>query len=214
MKKECEIVQDLLFCYYDGVASSSSKELVESHLQTCEDCRQALEEMKQDKNEQDTQKEIDYLRKINKKMKRKTITTIISLIILVVFVIGNLYILFSFYQEGHYITITLKDEISSEQLEDIKQLLVAQYGEDKIMYTSKEEALEQVKEKFKEKKGLIDTYSDENPFKATLTIKIKEKEEKEIVKLLENLEGIGNVTTNTVDNPYLWFISNILKNIS
>ncbi len=212
MKKECEIAQDLLFCYYDGIASNSSKELVENHLQICEDCRQALMDMKKDKNKQDSQQEIDYLGKINQKMKRKTIITIISLTILTIFVIGNLYILFSFYQNGYQITITLKDEISQEQLANIKQLLVMQCGEDKISYCSKEEALNQVKEKFKGKEGLMNSYAQENPFKATITIKVKEKEEKEILKLLENLEGIGNITTNTADNPYLCFVSNMLKN--
>lgn len=213
MKKECEIVQDLLFCYHDGVASNGSKELVEKHLQTCDECRQVLEDMKKDKVRQDYQEEIDYLEKINKKMKRKTITAIISLIILLVFVLGNIYILFSFYQEGYYITIILKDEISSEQLEDIKQLLVAKCGEDKINYSSKEQALNDVKEKFKDKKELIDTYSTDNPFKETLTVKTKKREKKEVLQLLENLDGISNVSTNTIENPYLWFISNIFKNV-
>lgn len=213
MKKECEIVQDLLFCYHDGVASNGSKELVEKHLQTCDECRQVLEDMKKDKERQDYQEEIDYLEKINKKMKRKTITAIISLIILLVFVLGNIYILFSFYQEGYYITIILKDEISSEQLEDIKQLLVAKCGEDKINYSSKEQALNDVKEKFKDKKELIDTYSTDNPFKETLTVKTKKREKKEVLQLLENLDGISNVSTNTIENPYLWFISNIFKNV-
>ena len=213
MKKECEIVQDLLFCYCDGVASNGSKELVENHLQTCEECRQVLSDIEKDKSKQENQKEIDYLEKINKKMKRKTIATMISLIILVIFVIGNLYILFSFYQEGFYITIILEDEISSEQFENIKQLLVAKCGEDKIRYSSKEDALNKVKEKFKDKKELIDTYSIENPFKATLEVKTKGKDEKEILELLENLDGISNITTNTVNSAYLWFIAKLLKNI-
>ena len=213
MKRECEIVQDLLFCYCDGVASNSSKELVENHLKNCEDCSQMLRDMKQDKNEQDNSKEVDYLEKINQKMKRKTIISIISLVILVVFIIGNLYILFSFYQEGYYITITLKDEISTEQFEKIKELLIVQCGEDKITYTSKEQALSQAKEKFKDKQELLNSYSKENPFKATLLVKISQKEEKELLKLLEGVEGTSNITTNTVDNPYLWFIGKILKNI-
>ena len=133
--------------------------------------------------------------------------------ILLVFVLGNIYILFSFYQEGYHITIILKDEISSEQLEDIKQLLVAKYGEDKINYSSKEQALNDVKEKFKDKKELIDTYSTDNPFKETLTVKTKKREKKEVLQLLENLDGISNVSTNTIENPYLWFISNIFKNV-
>ena len=79
-------------------------------------------------------------------MKKKTIIAIISLVILATFVISNLYILGSFYQNGYQITIILKDEISQEQLENIKQLLVSQYDERKIEYLSKEDALNQVKE--------------------------------------------------------------------
>lgn len=213
MKRECEIVQDLLFCYYDGVASNSSKKLVEDHLQTCENCRQILADMKKDNNKQDNQQEIDYLGKINKKMKRKTIITIISLIILAFFVIGNLYILFSFYQEGFSINIYLKDEISSEQLENLQKLLVDKCGKDNVKYFSKEDALNKAKEKFKEKKELLDNYSKGSPFKSSLSVKTKEKEEEEVLQLLENMEGIDNITTNTVDNPYLWFTGRILENI-
>ena len=32
MKKECEIVQDLIFGYCDGTLNPASKELVEKHL--------------------------------------------------------------------------------------------------------------------------------------------------------------------------------------
>lgn len=213
MKKECEIVQDLLFCYYDGVASNSSKKLVEDHLQTCENCRQTLKDMEKDKNGQDNQKEIDYLEKINKKMKRKTIITSVSLILLAVLIIGNLYILFSFYQERSYINIYLKDEISFEQIENIRKLLVTQCGENNVKYASKEDALDKVKQKFKDKKELIDNYLVENPFKSSLSVKTREKEKEKVIEMVENLEGVNNITTNTVDNPYLWFIGRILENI-
>ncbi len=45
MKKECEIVQDLLPLYIDEVASKSSRELVEQHLEGCETCRRAKQDM-------------------------------------------------------------------------------------------------------------------------------------------------------------------------
>ena len=40
-----DIVQDLLPLYHDGVCSDKSRAAVEEHLQTCQDCRKALEEM-------------------------------------------------------------------------------------------------------------------------------------------------------------------------
>ena len=39
------VVQDLLPLYHDGVCSDKSRAAVEEHLQTCQDCRKALEEM-------------------------------------------------------------------------------------------------------------------------------------------------------------------------
>ena len=38
-KTECEIVQDLLLGYVDGVLNAESKKLVEKHLSECEKCR-------------------------------------------------------------------------------------------------------------------------------------------------------------------------------
>ena len=46
MKRECEIVQDLLFGYQDGTLHEASKDLVEEHLKKCEECRRIFSEMK------------------------------------------------------------------------------------------------------------------------------------------------------------------------
>lgn len=42
----CDIVQDLLPLYAEGMVSPASRALVEEHLKDCPDCRQALEELK------------------------------------------------------------------------------------------------------------------------------------------------------------------------
>ncbi len=36
---ECEIVQDLLPLYHDGVCTEKSRRFVEEHLKTCSTCR-------------------------------------------------------------------------------------------------------------------------------------------------------------------------------
>lgn len=43
MKINCEIIRDLLPLYAEGLASESSRTLVEEHLPTCESCRRELE---------------------------------------------------------------------------------------------------------------------------------------------------------------------------
>ena len=48
MKKECEMINDLLPLYIDGVCSEESKKLVEEHMKTCDSCRKTAEQMKSD----------------------------------------------------------------------------------------------------------------------------------------------------------------------
>lgn len=45
MNKNCEIVQDLLPLYCDGVCSEASTEMVKNHLLECKDCQQMLESL-------------------------------------------------------------------------------------------------------------------------------------------------------------------------
>lgn len=48
MKKvNCNIIRDILPLYVDGVASQDTKDMVEEHLQSCENCRNELAKMQQ-----------------------------------------------------------------------------------------------------------------------------------------------------------------------
>ena len=44
MKKECDIVQDLLPAYLDHTCSDASKEYVEEHLAACKECSELVQE--------------------------------------------------------------------------------------------------------------------------------------------------------------------------
>lgn len=48
MKTSCNIIQDLLPQYHDGVCSDETRELVEEHLKECKDCRGILAEIGKD----------------------------------------------------------------------------------------------------------------------------------------------------------------------
>lgn len=88
-KMECEIVQDLLFNYVDGVLNEKSKKLVEDHLSKCDICQNRLKEIKSDitKSEENSKREIDYLKKIRRKSKIKAVIMAIGIIILVCFLL-------------------------------------------------------------------------------------------------------------------------------
>lgn len=91
-KTECEIVQDLLLGYVDGVLNTESKKLVEKHLEQCEKCSKKLNEIKSDieENENNQKKEIDYLKKIRRKSIIESILLAIG-IILIILIIFYLY---------------------------------------------------------------------------------------------------------------------------
>lgn len=46
MKVTCDVIEDLLPSYADGLLSDDSRELVEEHLNECDSCRRKLEEMR------------------------------------------------------------------------------------------------------------------------------------------------------------------------
>ena len=73
MKLPCEMIQDLLPLYHDGVCSEVSKALVTEHLKNCKDCANALKgidaEIEVPKLEADAAKP---LKSINRKWKKRT----------------------------------------------------------------------------------------------------------------------------------------------
>ena len=89
MKKECEIVQDLLVNYSDNILNKSSNELVEKHLSECEDCKKMLEEIvaEENKDKKSEKKEIDYLKKYRRKMRIKSVITAIVILVTLIAII-------------------------------------------------------------------------------------------------------------------------------
>ena len=63
----CDIVQDLLPSYVDGILSDTSTCAVAKHLQSCKACHDMYDDMVTDELRQDNtdqqEKEIDYLKK-------------------------------------------------------------------------------------------------------------------------------------------------------
>ena len=88
MKKECEIINDLLPNYVENLVSEETKKFVNEHISNCEQCKKQLEILREDRNKinlksKDEQKiELDYLKKYNKKMiiLKIILITIITLI--------------------------------------------------------------------------------------------------------------------------------------
>ena len=96
----CNIIKDLLPLYIDDVCSEESKEIIETHILNCEDCRSEVISMKSDippiKIEENLDKAKSII-KISKKWKREmrkyllegvvvAVTVLILFLILYIFV--------------------------------------------------------------------------------------------------------------------------------
>ena len=92
----CEVVQDLLPSYVDGLTSDVSNQAVEQHLKTCENCRNLYSEMREPMNGEDVSdindgqkadprklSEIDYLKKIRKKNRMRILAAVLIVVIAV-----------------------------------------------------------------------------------------------------------------------------------
>ena len=54
MKITCDVIQDLMPSYIDGILSEDSKVLVEEHIGTCQECRKMYEIMKEEQGKSRT----------------------------------------------------------------------------------------------------------------------------------------------------------------
>lgn len=80
-KLSCEVIQDLIPVYLDGLASEESAKLVEAHTADCEDCKKLIEVMKEPKKDEAEEKEIDFLKKTKRKSRKALWITIVIAIL-------------------------------------------------------------------------------------------------------------------------------------
>lgn len=84
-KYNCDIIQDLIPSYVDGICSDATKECVEEHVMECNQCK-SLIEIYQDTEITDPnieEKQIDGLKKFNNRMKRMNLFSVTLIILLV-----------------------------------------------------------------------------------------------------------------------------------
>ena len=213
MKRECEIVQDLLFSYNDGVLSKSSIELVENHLKDCKVCQDKLKEIQLDnKKNKEKKKEVDYLKNVRKKLDKKTKIITISTILLVIIIILNIAVFVNYNNVASNIQIFMENDITQEELSQIEQKIIDNYKDIEITYNSSEDELNSMKEKFGDNQNLLAGYNESNnPFPAKYIVKENIKDVNNIKRDVENLDGVKKVTTYIEENPYLLFLLQIIN---
>lgn len=122
MKYDHDVIKDLLPLYIDDVLSSASRQLIEEHLDECEDCRKYLNNLKDSKtvelNIADTVLEKEHT-EILKLMRRKIVRRNIIISLLSIFIVISILSLSLFYLKNatEYIDINqLKVEVKGKDL--------------------------------------------------------------------------------------------------
>ena len=91
MKISCEIIQDLLPLYHDGVCSNDSKMMVEEHLACCDSCKAELQAMDDqlliNKTEQNLN-EAEAVKKLSRRWKRGMIKSLFKGILIAIGIIA------------------------------------------------------------------------------------------------------------------------------
>lgn len=213
MKKECEIVQDLLFGYNDETISKSSKELVEKHLKDCKDCQEMLNQIKSDDTNKNIEnKEIDYLKGIKNKLNKKTIYITITSIIIFILVVFNICVFATYNNSATTVQVFLEEDITSEEMKSIQDLLEKKSKDNKVNYYSEDEQFEELKEKLGDNADLLSEY-DSSILAKEYSANVDKENIEEVIHELEKMNGIKKVlATGINENPYTYFWYNyILK---
>lgn len=208
MKNECDIVKDLLFSYNDNILSNTSKEFVENHLKECDECQRFLKEIREDCTKKNSKKEIDFLKKFRHKPSRKNVLIAMISICLICFIIFNIQAYKKYKEVSSTMQIYLEDNISEQELENIKNKITEKDSNAQIEYISKQQELEKLKSKMKDNKNVLDEYNEENnPLPASFKIKTN-ADIKNITENIQEMPGVAQIVTYINANPYELYLQN------
>ena len=211
MKNECDIVGELLFSYNDDVLSNTSKELVEEHLKKCEKCKKVLEEIRKENDEKSQIKEVDFFKSIKKNINKKNIIILVVFIILMILVLFNIQVYNNYNEVASTMEVYLKDDITDQEIENIKNKIIENSDNIELEYVSKEKALERFKNNLGENENLANALNNQsNLIPASIEIKTDTKVQK-IVESIQDMPGIAHITTHINSNPYELFIQRIMQ---
>ncbi len=128
----CDIIQDLLPSYVDGICSDATKECVQEHMKECDQCKKSAEIYRNTEISDQTieQKQIDGFKKFHRQMKHTNLFSIILVLILTGLGIYTFctnyilmstliyYVLFPICMIGLYLFSTKKGHLKGAEIKD------------------------------------------------------------------------------------------------
>lgn len=111
MKITCDVIEDLLPLYVEGLASDDTNFLVEEHIKTCTDCKKQLEAI-QNPKKIPINTDIEPFKKVEKKLfhKRVQIIALTIVLVLAIVIITMAYLTSPEYLPYSNETLSIKDD--------------------------------------------------------------------------------------------------------
>ena len=185
MKITCDVIQDLMPSYIDGILSEDSRALVEEHMGTCQECRKMLEIMKEEQGKEQNQMRSSAatLKKIRKKLIVRRVLTATVAVILTLIVAAAGYNHWYFNEKY----MTLEDS--------------GMYVKDNCLYSSNN-LINRMKVQYTEDGKTEFVYAIDAPYAGTLELKGNDMLLQDFSKKTEELSPEDDSTPETVKEVY------------
>lgn len=185
MKITCDVIQDLMPSYIDGILSEDSKALVEEHMGTCQECRKMLEIMKEEQGKEQNQMRLSAatLKKIRKKLIVRRVLTATVAVILTLIVAAAGYNHWYFNEKY----MTLEDS--------------GMYVKDNCLYSSNN-LINRMKVQYTEDGKTEFVYAIDAPYAGTLELKGDDMLLQDFSKKTEEVSPEDDSTPETVTEVY------------
>lgn len=190
----CNIVQDILPLYVDGVVSDDTKEIIEEHIEYCEGCKKEFDLMKQELYIP-AEKEASIIKKFKRKWRNeKLLISIISIVLTGLILFGTFFFIFHFDR-----VIPYEESLIKIEIQDDDNLISHFYG---LSYYSISASYQTLKIEGEEKDVIFLYYTEtiaNSPSRELINRKEKRDERDFIFHLdkKENLDAIYYVEFNS-----------------
>ena len=185
MRITCDVIQDLMPSYIDGILSEDSRALVEEHMGTCQECRKMLEIMKEEQGKEQNQMRSSAatLKKIRKKLIVRRVLTATVAVILTLIVAAAGYNHWYFNEKY----MTLEDS--------------GMYVKDNCLYSSNN-LINRMKVQYTEDGKTEFVYAIDAPYAGTLELKGNDMLLQDFSKKTEEVSPEDDSTPETVTEVY------------
>lgn len=111
--------------------------------------------------------------------------------------------------------VFIKDEATEKEVSELGNKIKALNGVNQVEFVSKEDALNQMKEKVGDKQFLLSGYEENNPFPASYVVTLTDlKESSNVQKEINNFENVKNIQSRGDTINALLNIANLVRLIS